>query len=296
MPNPSLSKIKLNGVEYELEDAIARQGLDNIYIINVTLTSLTEGTSDKTHTEILNAVNTGKIPFVKTSFSGANMLAPLTHINSNYVIFTYINQLDDNVTIKYAQMKITDNIVTLQILNNNFASSAQIPTLTSELTNDSGFITSESDPIFRSSAAASITQQDIDGWNNIITSSYVISFNGQSGDITYTAPVTSVNGKTGVVDLDANDVGALPNDTPIPTAVTEQTVSDWGFTKNTGTYSKPVSGIPDSDIASAETWNAKGTYSKPSDGIPASDLAAGVIPDISGKANAADVYTKTEVD
>jgi hypothetical protein len=108
--------------------------------------------------------------------------------------------------------------------------------------------------------------------------------------------VSSVNGKTGAVVLDANDVGALPNDTPIPAAVTEQTVSNWGFTKNTGTYSKPSGGIPDSDIASAEAWNAKGTYSKPSDGIPASDLAAGVIPDISGKANAADVYTKTEVD
>lgn len=29
------------------------------------------------------------------------------------------------------------------------------------------------------------------------------------------------------------------------------------------------------------TWNAKGTYSKPVDGIPASDLASGVIPDVS---------------
>jgi hypothetical protein len=43
-----------------------------------------------------------------------------------------------------------------------------------------------------------------------------------------------------------------------------------------GTYSKPSGGIPDSDIASASTWNAKGTYSKPSGGIPASDLASAV--------------------
>lgn len=63
--------------------------------------------------------------------------------------------------------------------------------------------------------------------------------------------VTSVNGKTGAVMLDANDVGALPNDTPIPADVTEQTVSGWGFTKNTGTYSKPSGGIPKSDLASA---------------------------------------------
>lgn len=35
------------------------------------------------------------------------------------------------------------------------------------------------------------------------------------------------------------------------TKVTESTVSGWGFTKNTGTYSKPSGGIPKSDLASA---------------------------------------------
>ena len=35
----------------------------------------------------------------------------------------------------------------------------------------------------------------------------------------------------------------------IPDAVTEGTVSGWGFTKNTGTYSKPTDGIPKSDLA-----------------------------------------------
>lgn len=63
--------------------------------------------------------------------------------------------------------------------------------------------------------------------------------------------VTSVNGKTGNVTLGAEDVGALPADTPIPAAVTEQTVSGWGFTKNTGTYTKPAAGIPKSDLSSA---------------------------------------------
>ena len=37
----------------------------------------------------------------------------------------------------------------------------------------------------------------------------------------------------------------------IPTEVTESTVSGWGFTKNTGTYSKPSGGIPATDLASA---------------------------------------------
>ncbi len=43
----------------------------------------------------------------------------------------------------------------------------------------------------------------------------------------------------------------LSNKPTIPAAVTESTVSGWGFTKNTGTYSKPSSGIPKSDLASA---------------------------------------------
>lgn len=41
------------------------------------------------------------------------------------------------------------------------------------------------------------------------------------------------------------------NKPTIPSAVTAQTVANWGFTKNTGTYSKPSTGIPKSDLASA---------------------------------------------
>lgn len=43
-----------------------------------------------------------------------------------------------------------------------------------------------------------------------------------------------------------NDLSDKPT---IPSAVTESTVSGWGFTKNTGTYSKPSGGIPASDLA-----------------------------------------------
>lgn len=42
----------------------------------------------------------------------------------------------------------------------------------------------------------------------------------------------------------------LSNKPTIPNAVTESTVSGWGFTKSTGTYSKPSTGIPKSDLAS----------------------------------------------
>lgn len=43
----------------------------------------------------------------------------------------------------------------------------------------------------------------------------------------------------------------LSNKPTIPAEVTTATVSGWGFTKNTGTYSKPSGGIPKTDLASA---------------------------------------------
>ena len=43
----------------------------------------------------------------------------------------------------------------------------------------------------------------------------------------------------------------LINKPVIPSVVTETTVSNWGFTKNNGTYSKPNNGIPKSDLESS---------------------------------------------
>ena len=48
-----------------------------------------------------------------------------------------------------------------------------------------------------------------------------------------------------------NNLVAAINELKSGTAVTEATVSGWGFTKNTGTYSKPAGGIPKTDLASA---------------------------------------------
>ena len=40
----------------------------------------------------------------------------------------------------------------------------------------------------------------------------------------------------------------IKNKPSIPSAVTEETVDGWGFTKNKGNYSKPTTGIPKSDL------------------------------------------------
>ena len=121
-----------------------------------------------------------------------------------------------------------------------------------------------------------------------------------------------------------NDLTDKPT---IPDAVTEGTVSGWGFTKNTGTYSKPTGGIPKTDLAPAvqavidkadalalvaesgsyndltdkptipdavtegtvSGWGFTkntGTYSKPTGGIPKTDLAPAVQTSL-GKADSA---------
>lgn len=51
--------------------------------------------------------------------------------------------------------------------------------------------------------------------------------------------------------MSASDKTKLDGIATGATAVSESTVSGWGFTKNTGTYSKPSTGIPASDLASA---------------------------------------------
>lgn len=125
----------------------------------------------------------------------------------------------------------------------NYALESEIPTKTSDLTNDSGFITSytETDPTVPSHVK-NITQANITSWNN------KSDFSGNYNDLT--------------------------NKPTIPSEVTETTVSNWGFTKNTGTYSKPSTGIPKADLASAVQTS-----------LDKADTALQSHQDISGKAN-----------
>lgn len=57
--------------------------------------------------------------------------------------------------------------------------------------------------------------------------------------------ITKTGGK--LHDKDIATVDMIPESA----IITEETIAGWGFTKNTGTYSKPTDGIPKSDLASA---------------------------------------------
>lgn len=100
-----------------------------------------------------------------------------------------------------------------------------IPTKTSDLTNDSGFITSytETDPVFSSSAASSITATDISNWNSkqaaLVSGTNIKTINGNSllgsGDLTISVSMT---------------------DSEVDAAVEEAFITRYTITNNCPTY------------------------------------------------------------
>ena len=90
------------------------------------------------------------------------------------------------------------------------------PTKVSDLTNDSGFITGIS-------SSDVTTALGYTPYNSTNPNSYVDASGAASA-----APVQSVNGQIGTVVLDAEDVGALPDDTVIPSKTSDLT-NDSGF-------------------------------------------------------------------
>lgn len=179
--------------------------------------------------------------------------------------------------------------------------STPIPTKTSQLTNDSGYIKgyTETDPTVPSWAKAetkpSYSKSEV-GLGN------VDNVKQYSANNPPPYPVTSVNGKTGEVTLDAaavgarpstwtpsaSDVGALPESTTIPTK-TSQLTNDSGFVKSSdipagaaATNTSPkMSGTA---AVGSETAFARGDHVHPSDTsrVPTSRK-------VNGKALSADI-------
>ena len=85
----------------------------------------------------------------------------------------------------------------------NYALSSDIPINTSDLNNDSGFITSytETDPIFTNSPAHGITNNDINNWNN------KSNFSGNYNDLTNKPTnISSFTNDAGYVTNNVNDL------------------------------------------------------------------------------------------
>ena len=118
----------------------------------------------------------------------------------------------------------------------------KIPTKTSDLTNDSGFITSytETDPVFSASPAAGISSSDISGWDA------KSDFSGSYNDLTDkpTIPTVPTN-----VSAFTNDAGYLTSYTE-----TDPTVPSWAKASTKPTYTaSEVGALPDSTTIPTKT-------------------------------------------
>ena len=120
------------------------------------------------------------------------------------------------------------------------------PSKTSDLENDSSFV------------SAVDTGEEVDNVETeyVTEAEFNSVLSGKQDTITDLSTIRSgaSKGATAVQSSDLSKVATsgsyndLTNKPTIPSAVTESTVSSWGFTKNTGTYSKPSTGIPKSDL------------------------------------------------
>ena len=117
-----------------------------------------------------------------------------------------------------------------------YITSAALPTKTSDLTNDSGFLTSytETDPIYSASPAAGITAANISSWNA------KSDFSGSYNDLTDKPTIPTVNNATLTIQRNSTSVGtftanASSNKTiniTVPTTVAELSDASTYVTQN----------------------------------------------------------------
>ena len=95
---------------------------EEVFMVNVTLTDMTTGTSDKSSEEIYNAVGHDRSVFVKANLGTTLILGTLSWVSmvsgqptTYYACFTYEDQ--SNPTYKYCTMTILGNAVTLAFKN-----------------------------------------------------------------------------------------------------------------------------------------------------------------------------------
>lgn len=100
---------------------------------------------------------------------GAEVNVQSDWAQTNQASDDYIKNKPTIPTVNNGTLTIQKNGTTVQTFSANQSGDATanitVPTKVSDLTNDSGFLTTETDPVYSSSAAATITNQDITNWN-----------------------------------------------------------------------------------------------------------------------------------
>lgn len=94
---------------------------DKVFVVNVTLTSLTGGTSDKSSTDIYNAARAGKMVIAKVPYNGVQMMAVLVaaarDTSDDIAVFQYQNQKPSGLlsSFGFAKLTIVMNTVVVEL-------------------------------------------------------------------------------------------------------------------------------------------------------------------------------------
>lgn len=193
--------------------------------------------------------------------------APVTSVNGSTGAVTV------NVPTKTSDLTNDSGFITsapvTSVNGQTGAVSISVPTKTSDLTNDSGFLTSA--PVASvngQTGAVSLDASDVGALPDSTTiPSKTSQLTNDSGFLT-SAPVTSVNTKTGAVSLTASDVGALPSSTAIPSKTSDLT-NDSGFITSAALPTKTSDLTNDSGFITASAVPAPSSASPAMDGTAA---------------------------
>lgn len=158
---------------------------------------------------------------------------------------------------------------------NDLTNKPTIPSKTSDLTNDSGFITTETEPQFTASPAHGITSQDIEDWNN------KSDFSGSYNDLTDKPSIPDPQVQADWTESDSTKASYIKNKPSMPSA---QIQSDWNQTNSSEVdYIKNKPTIPTVPTNVSDFNNDAGYIStetdpvftaSPAHGITAADITA----------------------
>lgn len=236
----SLDNVK-DGETRILPTKVSQLQNDSGYITGLVM--LEYGTS--TWQDFQNAFNSNKIVYCKVN----GRMAFLAYISTSNVEFQYYRSLSSpsvssqpdevyvytltnankwTTTTRKASSTIAvgtglsrsytanTRTMTLSVDTSTMAQKSDLPTKTSDLTNDSGFITgyTETDPVFTASAASGITSSDITNWNSkqtaLVSGTNIKTINNES--LLGSGNINITSGGGSATDVQVNGSSIVSND------------------------------------------------------------------------------------
>ena len=172
-----LSPEQIEEVEQQIIEYVQGQG----YVIDSDYTHTDNNFTDAEKTKLDGIDLSTK---QDTLVSGQNIAT----INGNNLLEggNIVIQSGESGTTDYNQLTNKPKINNVELSGNKTTSELgiNIPTKTSDLTNDSGFINAETEPAFNASPAKNITAGDITGWNGkqdlLVSGTNISTINNQS--------------------------------------------------------------------------------------------------------------------